>query len=111
MLYAIDTLQKTNMVVILIKRFVAPRRDTSKVSVTAKPWTRLCRMLRGFKRRPEFVTLNASLLKSTTGRSYHVTSVGACSMVIYLIVHLFEYIQIVHLVILTDCTNLRLEVN
>jgi hypothetical protein len=66
MLYAIDTLQKTHTIVILNRRFVDPRGDTSNVSVFVKPWTRQCRLLGGFTQSPEFITLKASLLKSMT---------------------------------------------
>ena len=69
MLYAFDTVQKTPAVGILIRHFLAPQRDTNNVSVFAKPLFRQCRMLRGFTRTPEFITLNDSLPKSTTGRS------------------------------------------
>jgi hypothetical protein len=44
-LYAIDTLQKTPTVVILKESLVGPRRNTSNVSVFAKPWIRQCRLL------------------------------------------------------------------
>jgi len=69
MLYAIDMLQKTTTVGIPNRHFLAPRLDTRNVSVFAKPWIRQCRLLRGFTRRHEFITLNNSLLKSTTGCS------------------------------------------